>query len=93
MKNYVIAYILDGNAEPSLFFVSTEHLPEYLDNMIGNTIVLWEDFDANDPHDCANNEIPEDAMIFLRNAGLDDLSPNESITIREIPKMEDFKII
>jgi hypothetical protein len=87
MKQYVCVYLMDGIANPSIYFFKkdTKDIPVYLRDRIGQSIVTWDDFDIDDPRDTTGWKISKTAIKFLASIGIHTLEANESITIMEVP--------
>jgi hypothetical protein len=89
MKNYICVYTTDTSAEASLFPFKTKKLPKYFEDNLNHTIVLWEDFDLDNPKDSTGEKIPKNAIDFLTKLGIEELSPNEAFKIEEITEFEE----
>lgn len=84
MQKYIMVCVNDGDATPAICQFQTANLPKYWEKSIGHTIVLWDDFDIDDPRDTAGTAIPNDAIELLKEIDLGEPGPNESYTLVKV---------
>lgn len=79
----------DGEATPAICQFQTANLPKYWGNSIGHTVVLWKDFDIDNPVDTAGVKIPKDAIKLLEYLDLGEPGANESYTLVKVEENPD----
>lgn len=84
MQKYIMVQMTDGDSTPAICQFQSEKLPKYWENTIGETVILWEDFDIDNPEDTGGCEIPEDAIKLLADLDLGEPGPNESYTLVKV---------
>lgn len=89
MQKYIMVQMSDGEATPAICQFQTANLPKYWGNSIGHTVVLWKDFDIDNPVDTAGVKIPKDAIKLLEDLDLGEPCANESYTLVKVEENPD----
>ena len=89
MQKYIMVQMSDGEATPAICQFQSDNLPKYWENSIGHTVVLWDDFDIENPEDTCGVKIPKNAIKLLEYLDLGEPCANESYTLVKVEENPD----